>query len=106
MSISTEMKKLREMLGVENNADVLPAVQALQQPKPPAVTLAVTWTPGTPDLEAILNVLSGERVSYQALAATLRAGLAVMDWQLAQRTAQLQAQLQQAMAKKEINETE
>ena len=103
--MAIDMKKLREMLGAENNAQVLDMVRALKEgPRP--ITLAVTWTPGTPDLEAVLNVLSDERVSFQALAATLIAGLAVMDWQLAQRTAQLQAQLQQVLAEKEISEKE
>ena len=108
MSISNQMKKLRELLGVETNTEVLPAVQALQQPTPQAIVLAVTWTPGTPDLEATINVLSGVQVAFPALSATLRAGLAVMDYQLAQRAAQLQKQLRQMVAKdmeKEDDET-
>lgn len=106
MSVASDMKKLREMLGAANNAQVLDMVRALQEPMSRPITLAVTWTPGAPELEAIINVLSGKQVPFQALSATLRAGLAVLDWQLAQRTQQLQAQLQQAMTKREVNEKE
>lgn len=106
MSVSNQMKQARELLGVKNNAEVIPAIRALQQPKPRPVTLAVTWTPGTPELEATISVLSDGPVAFPALSAALRAGLAVMDWQLAQRTAQLQAQLQQAIAEKENDEAE
>lgn len=106
MSVTSILKKLRETLGVVANDDVLPAVKALQQPKPMPITLAVTWTPGTPELQATINVLSDGRVPFPALSATLRAGLAVMDYQMAQRAVQLQTQLQQAMAEKETSETE
>lgn len=104
MSVTSILKKVRETLGAVSNADVLPAIQALQQPKPQPVTLAVTWTPGTSELEATLNILSDGQVAFNQITATLRAGLAVMDWQMAQRTAQMQAQLQAAMAKKGEND--
>lgn len=98
MSVSKDMQRLRELLDVENNTEVLEAVQALRQPKPQPIMLVVAWTPGTPDLQATLNVLSDGRIPLPALSATLRAGLAVIDWQLAQRAQQLEAQLQEARA--------
>jgi len=100
MSISSQMQKAREMLGVETNAEVLPAIQALQQPQSQPVIMAVTWTPGTPELGASISVLSGE-APIQILSATLRAGLAVLDANMAQRAAQLQQMLQQERARKE-----
>lgn len=106
MSTVSILKKLRELLGVESNTEVLDAVQALQQPRSQPITLAVSWTPGTPELTATLNVLSDGQVPFPALSATLRAGLAVLDYQLAQRAAQLQAQLQAAMTKQECDEKE
>jgi hypothetical protein len=103
MSISSQMKGLREALGVENNAEVLPAVRALQQPKPQPMTLAVTWTPGTPELEASINVLSGGQVAFNQITAALRAALAVMDWQMSrQMTRMQQAQMQQQVQQQAV----
>ena len=103
MSVSSQMKQLREALEVETNNEVLPAIQALQQPQP--VVLAVSWTPGTPELRASISVLSGE-VSIQALSATLRAGLAVLDANMAQQAVQLQQLLQQERAKQKEGQDE
>lgn len=102
MSNTNILTKIRELVGVEDNDGLLEAIQALKQPQAQPVTLAVTWTPGTPELQAVVSVLSSDRVPFLVLSATLRAGLAVMDRQITQRAAQLEQMLQQERMKNKL----
>lgn len=104
MSNTSILKNLRELMQVDSNDELMQAVTNLGN-KPQPVVLAVSWTPGTPELEAQISILGKEQVVFNDITAALRAALAVMDWQATQRAARLQAQLQRIQQEKSANET-
>lgn len=101
MSVTNILKKTRELLGVENNEAVLPAIEALQQ-QPIIVT--ISWTPGQPLESASLNVLSGGQLPFHVLGNVLRAGQTVLDINAAQMIQQMGMRLEQAEKPKETTE--
>ena len=92
MSISTSglAKELKQLLGVETNAEVLERVQKLRRPKAGPLIVAVTWQPGEPG--ATVSVLSGDDAPMTQVAEALRRGAAVVMEQMERIAAQAQSE--------------
>ena len=93
MSVSTSglAKQLKQLLGVETNAEVLQWVQKLRRPRTGPVIVAVVWQPGEPN--AAVSVLSGQDGPMTEIAEALRRGEATVMAQMEQIAAQAQSEV-------------
>jgi len=93
-STSALAKELKKLLGTQSNAATLERVRSLmaQNQEPAPVVVAVRWMVGRPEAEAGVVLLSDQNVPLMSVAATLRAGLAVLEAQFEQAAVQAQSE--------------